>query len=223
MNADGTEVRQLTGGGSNSEPSFSPDGRRIVFVSAVPERGIAHLMVLTVATGQTRQLTFGTNQDREPVFAPGGKRILFASDRAASGGHDRTDIFEIAPSGRHLRVLVNGSGAEVSPDVAPHGHRLAYVVEKRGFRTGALRLSNRNGRKAHTLGRPGAECDPCYREPAFSPSGRHLAAIEVRNSGTSLFVLRTDGERRRQFDAGTVEVDGYGRHVESPAWGVWAG
>ena len=223
VRAGGSGLRQLTDAGdvAESEPGFSPDGRRLVFVRSWPERGISHLFLLTIASGAVRQLTFGRHADREPVFAPSGKRILFSSDRAASGGADGTDIWEIAPNGRNARVLVNGPSDEVSPDVAPYGHRIAFVVPKHSNLFGVLHVARRNGRRGRALGRRGPECRPCYSQPAFAPDGRHIAAIESRSRGgsTVLKVMRADGTHTRYFDGGTVEVEGFGGHVAAPSWG----
>jgi len=223
MLADGSGARRVTSrsGFSNGEPQFSPDGRKLVFVRAQPERGIYHLFLLTIATGTLRQLTFGKHEDSEPVFTPSGMRILFVSDRASAGGHDASDIWAIGSDGRRARVLVNGSGAEVSPDVSPNGRRMVFIVEKHIFRVGSLRLARANGTHVRSLSEQrGGECRPCYADPVFAPDGRHLAAVERRESGTTLQVMRPDGTHVRQFDAGTVETEGSGGHVEEPAWGA---
>lgn len=219
MRSDGSAVRQLTDDPAGaSGPYFSPDGRRLVFVRS------HHLWLLTIATGAERQLTFGRGDDSEPVFTSNGRRVLFVSDRDQRGGkHDSSDIWAVGADGRNSKALVNGSGAEVSPEVSPDGRRIAYVVEQiphPGF--GSLRIARANGGFVRSLDeKPGAECRPCYGSPAWAPDGKHLAAVEVSgNVGSSaLMVIRPDGTHRRSFDVGVVETDGFGSHIGSPAWG----
>jgi hypothetical protein len=65
------------------DPSFSPDGGRIVFASdrtPFGQDGARNLFVLDRATGRTRYLTFGRWNDEGPRWSADG-RITFTSDR----------------------------------------------------------------------------------------------------------------------------------------------
>lgn len=214
---DGSKAHQLTYSPfSVSDPYFSPDRKTIVFA-----RG-GHLWSIGVRGVIPKQLTFGPHRDSEPVFTPSGRRILFASDRAASGGHDSSDIWAIGADGRNPRVLINGAGAERSPEVSPDGRRIAYVVEQHRYLTGTLRVARSDGSHSRALGEPrGGTCKPCYREPAWAPDGKHLVAIEYGdNVGSSaLMVMTPDGRHRRRFEDGTVSTEGRGRHLSAPTWG----
>ncbi len=228
MRSDGSGVRRVSDSPAPADGAyFSPDGRRLVFVRSQPEQGISHLWLLTIATGAEEQLTFGDHADAQPVFTPSGKRILFSSDRKASGGHDKSDIWAIGSDGRNPRVLVDESGAEVSPDVSPDGRRIGFIVEQgSSFGFGNLRIARSDGHVLRSLDeKAGPECRPCYGYPSWAPDGKHLAAAE--RSGTSgstaLMVITPDGSHRRQFDAGTVSTEGTGRHIGAPAWGSAAG
>jgi TolB protein len=63
----------------NVDPSFSPDGSRIVFTSF--RDGNAEVYVMSAdGSGQTR-LTNDPTPDSEPVFSPDGTKIAFQSFR----------------------------------------------------------------------------------------------------------------------------------------------
>jgi Tol biopolymer transport system component len=124
-NPSGSGVRQLTHTGlavKNLIPSYSPDGRRIVFGS--DRGGLFGLYVARADGSDARRLTApqlstsGQPVDyNSPHFFPSGKQILFISDRT---GHN--EIYVIAASGTHQRQLththcgVNNFVAGVSPD-----------------------------------------------------------------------------------------------------------
>ncbi|MCC6318234.1 MAG: PD40 domain-containing protein [Gemmatimonadaceae bacterium] len=89
MNADGSDQRQVTAlGGANFGPSWTPDGRQIIFSSnhRTPRGGNFDLFLVdasaTRATAdQVEQITFSPVFDGFPMFSPDGKQLLWASNR----------------------------------------------------------------------------------------------------------------------------------------------
>jgi len=84
MNADGSDVRQVTRLGAGSfAPFFHPDGRRILFASNVGDprgRNFDIYMVNDDGTGLER-ITTNETFDGFPMFSPDGKKLVFASNR----------------------------------------------------------------------------------------------------------------------------------------------
>jgi len=87
MNADGTGQRQITTlGGANFGPSWTPDGRRIVFSSNhrnPRSRNFDLYLVNADGTG-LEQITTNPEFDGFPMFSPDGKRLVWASNRGAA-------------------------------------------------------------------------------------------------------------------------------------------
>ncbi|MEO5762905.1 MAG: hypothetical protein ABIR28_11400 [Vicinamibacteria bacterium] len=89
MNPDGSDQRQLTAlGGANFGPSWTPDGKKIIFSSnyPAPRSGNFDLyMVDAMATkadaDAVEQITFDPTFDGFPMFRPDGKQIIWASNR----------------------------------------------------------------------------------------------------------------------------------------------
>jgi Tol biopolymer transport system component len=104
MNADGSGARRLTHNASqNAEPAWSPDGRRIAFVSR--RDGNAEVYVMSADGSGLRNLTRNPARDVRPSWSPDGRRIAFVSDRDgrleayvmnADGSNQRS----LAPQGR---------------------------------------------------------------------------------------------------------------------------
>lgn len=83
MNADGSGQTQLTSNSvPDSDPAFSPNGRRIIFLSrrgADTSPGIDNIWVMNAnGTGQTR-LTSG-HPVSQPTYSPDGTKIAFVRD-----------------------------------------------------------------------------------------------------------------------------------------------
>lgn len=89
MNADGSDQRQVTAlGGANFGPSWTPDGRRIIFSSnhQAPRSGNFDLFLVDAGASkatasQVEQVTYSPVFDGFPMFSPDGTKLLWASNR----------------------------------------------------------------------------------------------------------------------------------------------
>jgi Tol biopolymer transport system component len=154
------------------------------------------------------------------VFAPNGRWIAFVSNRDKDARSDQSDIFSMRPNGSRVRVLIDGPHDESGPDISPDGRRVVFASNRRR-RTLNIYVARSSGRRARALTHAGGVCfrGVCFHSPTFSPNGRHIAYIASSRYRTDLEVMRSDGKRRREFDGGGVEAEGYGSAVGSPAWG----
>src|ERR1700720_3175057 len=75
---DSTEAQQITdGAGYDYQPDWSPDGKRVAYVSY--RKDAMELWLLDLASGKSQQLTKGGAVNVEPRWSPDGKRIVFVS------------------------------------------------------------------------------------------------------------------------------------------------
>lgn len=87
MNADGSGQRQITSlGGANFGPSWTPDGRRIIFSSnhKNPRSRNFDLYLVNLDGTGLEQLTTNEEFDGFPMFSPDGRYLVWASNRGAS-------------------------------------------------------------------------------------------------------------------------------------------
>jgi Tol biopolymer transport system component len=128
MSVDGTDVRILTDGSANyGLPSWSPDGRPLVFRLAGKERN--GLVIVDVATGALKTLTAGVAHDNFPSWSPKGDRIAFTSDR--DGDYE---IYTIRPDGTDLRRLTNSPGNDAHNSWSPDGEWIVFTSVRGGFK-----------------------------------------------------------------------------------------
>ncbi|HEU5115463.1 MAG TPA: S9 family peptidase, partial [Isosphaeraceae bacterium] len=79
VETDGGEPRRLTTApGSNGEPTWSPDGQSVAFVS--DRGGSAQLWVLPLDGGEARQLTRLPIDLSGPIWSPKGDKIAFVAE-----------------------------------------------------------------------------------------------------------------------------------------------
>ena len=82
LNRTGTETVQLTSDSVNSEPAWSPDGRRIAFVrgQSSPDLYATDLYVMNAdGSNVVRRTNVGSNDS--PAWSPDGTKIAFSSVR----------------------------------------------------------------------------------------------------------------------------------------------
>jgi Tol biopolymer transport system component len=221
MNADGSGVRAVTSGeGYDRNPSFSPDGRQVVFDRMIGSGRPQVFIVNTDGTG-LRQLTENTSSNSDPVFAPNGKWIAFVSNRDHDVKTDRSDIFSMRPDGSNQRVLIDGPRNESEPDISPDGRRIAFASNRVQGSHIYVARSNGSGVRALTHGSKTKSCHftACYFSPAWAPDGKHIALLSLRRYSSEVEVMRSDGTQRREFAGGGTEAEGYGTTVGPPTWG----
>jgi tricorn protease len=118
---DGGEARQLTTGGHESHPAFSPDGKWLAFTGLYD--GNADVFVMPAMGGAPKRLTWHPGADLVVGWTPDGKRVVFQSGREAYADFSR--IYTIPAEGGVPEALPMWRGEEgsFSPDAA----RFAYV------------------------------------------------------------------------------------------------
>src|SRR2546426_373553 len=118
---DGGDARQLTTGGHEGLPVFSPDGKWIAFSGQYD--GNLDVFVMPAEGGEPQRLTWHPGADVAVGWTPDGKRVLFYSGREAYADFSR--LYTVPAEGGPAQALPmwRGEAAWFSPD----GSRIAYV------------------------------------------------------------------------------------------------
>ena len=118
---DGGDARQLTTGGHEGLPVFSPDGKWIAF-SAMYD-GNLDVFVMPAEGGEPRRLTWHPAADVAVGWTPDGKRVLFYSAREAYADFSRLYTVPVEGGAADVLPMWRAENAWFSPDAA----RIAYV------------------------------------------------------------------------------------------------
>lgn len=200
INPDGTGMRRIThppSGSSDTEPTFSPDGRRIVFTrfqgghffeSGRVVGDTSALFTVNLDGTGLQQITGWGLKSGQADWSPDGQRITFemACCRYGSGG-----IYTVGPKGGARSAIVDGHG------LTGIGSEAAWPVRQSGVTP--------------------VQVDGYY-DPVWSPDGTRIIAGReyLDNNGvfrSGLIVLNADGS-----DLGWASPDVRGEH--QPAWGT---
>lgn len=114
-------------------PSWSPDGKQIVFTAA-DKSGSNDLYLWDLSAGKLRRLTNDIYDDRDPAWSPRGDMILFSSDRTVFGEHGVHNLFLYDLTHHDIRYLTYGNEGNFSPAWSPDGSSILFTSDAGGAR-----------------------------------------------------------------------------------------
>jgi Tol biopolymer transport system component len=140
-------TRQLTSGGTDNTPAWSPNATKIAFTRV--GQGGPHIMVMNAnGTGAPTDLGPGV----KPNWSPNGSMIAFAAP-GAPNGPPGGPVTVMNASGNNRKTLnTNGTAPVWSPD----GNEIAYVAFDQATMSSVIGVMNATGSNQHNVTSPGS-------------------------------------------------------------------
>src|SRR5436190_22784548 len=194
MNADGSGRVLLTNEASDAQPTWSPDGTKIAFISSRSGRSGVYVMNAGVPT----LLTDAPQAVSKPAWSPDGTRLAFTC--VVDSGN--SDICVINANGTGFTRLTSDPGQDALPAWKPDGSRIAFATTRYA---GAYELASMtpDGGDVTRLSPATAASDP-----AWKPDGTKLVVANLvcgSSSGCSsrgLLVMTAGGTGLTTVSAG---------------------
>ena len=206
--ADGGNVKALTGMTGMSGASWSPDGARLVYGGFEMTGNSVSSALYTIELDSrliTRITEFAERGEafHQPSWSPDGARIA-----CTTGQYGSRDICVMDVDGSGVVNLTQHSEEDYSPAWSPDGTRIAFT-------------SNRDGNpQIYVMDPDGGDLvsltqhpDDGY-DPTWSPDGSRIAFVSDRDTNQEIYVMNADGSHPVRLT----------RHVSfdcAPSWSAW--
>jgi Tol biopolymer transport system component/C-terminal processing protease CtpA/Prc len=223
---------------TESRPIYSPDGTQLAFVST--RSGNGDVYVLTLATGDTRRITWDDVNDQLDGWSRDGKWVYFSSTSHDIAG--MSDVYRVRTSGGTPMVVAGDRYAtEYWSAPSPDGSTLAITARGMPFaqwwRNGHSHLDESEIWLVHDVA-PGSANTPRYEQvtsggaksgwPMWSPDGATIYFMSDRSGSENLWSRAASGGEPKQltrFTSGrllwpAISADGKAITFER-GFGVW--
>ena len=204
MNPDGTGVVNLTNHPSGDgrmgafqigRPAWSPDGRRIAFVST-RDYSFGDVVVMNADGSDQVNLTDNGQFNHNPSWSPDGNRIAFGSGR--DGG---AEIYVMDADGSNVTQLTDEPGdvpANWQPAWSPDGSRIAYAKATTGTASGfEIYMMNADGSNPVNL-TPDSKWENLNHD--WSPDGTRITwerwERDAETRLSEIWVMDADGSNK---------------------------
>tara|TARA_E500000178_G_scaffold345287_1_gene394893 strand:+ start:527 stop:1849 length:1323 start_codon:yes stop_codon:yes gene_type:complete len=201
MDYDGKNHEYLTNGQNLViTPRFSPDGKKIAYLSFSKKKPTVYL--LDIITKKEKTLGDFSGMSFAPRFSPDGKKITFSLTKKGS-----SNIFVQDLNNNNIIQITKNRHINTSPSFSPDNKSLVFSSDRSGKQNLYIKkVDNSMREKAKRI----SYGEGNYATPAWSPRGDYIAFTKTYRNEFYIGLIKQDGSGERIISKGYL--------TESPSW-----
>lgn len=178
-------------------PSWSPDGKKLAYVSF--ENGRPHIFIQNVRTGSRQLVSSHKGLNGAPAWSPDGRRLAIVLSKDGS-----PDVYILNLDNNRLQRLTRSYAIDTEPAWTPDGRSIIFTSD-RGGGPQIYRVGIADGREERLTFE-----GPYNARASLSPDGQLLAMVHGDNGIYNIAVM--------EMDTGALRVLTDARLDESPSF-----
>jgi TolB protein len=176
-------------------PSWSPDARRIAYVSF--EGGVSGVYIQTLRTGTRERVSARAGVNSAPAFSPDGRTLALVLSRDTGN----LDVHTLDLSTQVLRQLTTDAAIDTEPTWSPDGRSIYFNSDRAGGPQ-IYRVGTEAGQRATRI--TFGDCVYCAR-PRVSPDGKLVALVNGKDNRYRIAVWDIDAQRLNVLTDGRLD------------------
>lgn len=173
---------------NNSLPIFSPNGKKLIYISARPKEGESSsddnpaLYIMDLDTGNEKMLLDESYKIKHPIFSPDSKKLIFGCWRR---GEKNSAIYSLEINTGKMDILIMGNYENTFPSISIQGDKLIFSSWRRDTNgDGSIDIRDNSGLYMKDIVNNVefviAKDDYNNSFPSFSPDGNKVVYLSVR-------------------------------------------
>ena len=227
MDSDGKHRQRVTTHDAEDiQPTWSPDGRKIAFVSN-RNQGFIQIWVIDADGRNPIRLTDGV-WDEHPDWSPDGQKIAYQASRKKALNIEKWnyEIYVMGADGSNKRPLTDHPAYDGQPCWSPDGKKIAFS-SNREENLMEVYVMNADGRNLKRITHNFQDMED-KSMPTWAPNGRRIAYVW----NWQIWVIDSNGDNRRMLtekgggryptwspDSDTIAFESWDR--EAPEHGIY--
>lgn len=207
MNADGSNLHNLSQLTDCVLTRWSPDGTKITFTKFFPEQNYrSEIWIMNADGSNQKTITEGQGSS----FFANGTKLIYISDKTGN-----SEIYVCNVDGTNQQKLTTTIGSKSNIDVSPDGTRIIYTFQTNpaDINTWEIYLMNIDGTNNTRI------TNNTYldEQPRWSPDGTQIAFISSRGSltqGPEVYIMNSDGTNVKKV----TNANARSNSANTPTW-----
>jgi TolB protein len=166
-------------------PSWSPDGKKLAYVSF--QNGRSEIFIMNIYTGQREKISSFPRHNGAPVFSPDGRKLAIVLSKTGS-----LQLYTMDLASKKLTQLTSGRANNTEPFWFPDGKSLVFTSD-RGGKPQIYKVDLAGGSESRITWQGQQNLGG-----QITPDGRFLVMVSRTQSGFNL--------AKQDLETGTVQV-----------------